>query len=70
MVTLLDDVDDVPRPAQVLAERDGRVLVRITRDVGMTYVHWQDACRVTIPGRGGPLGRAHRDQGPHPWRNG
>ena len=46
IVTLLDDVDDVPRTATVLAERDGRVLVRVTRDVGMTYVYWQAASRV------------------------
>ena len=46
IVTLLDDVDDVPRTATVLAQRDGRVLVRVTRDVGMPHVYWQAASRV------------------------
>jgi hypothetical protein len=43
-------LDDVPRTAQVLDERTGRVLVMVTRDVGMTYVSWRDAARVVNTG--------------------
>lgn len=42
---LLDE-DGVVRKARVLAERDGRVLVMVTRDVGMTHVLWLPAERM------------------------
>jgi hypothetical protein len=41
----LDD-DGVTRPAQVLAERDGRVCVLVAREVGMTHVLWRPTERV------------------------
>lgn len=45
VLPFLDD-GGVTRPARVLAERDGRVLVMVTRDVGMTHCAWWPADRL------------------------
>jgi hypothetical protein len=42
VLSYLDD-DGVTRLARVLAERDGRVCVMVTRDVGMTHLRWRPA---------------------------
>jgi len=39
-VCRLLDEDGVTREARVLARRDGRALVMVTRDVGRTHVLW------------------------------
>jgi hypothetical protein len=51
VLPFLDD-DGAVRLARVLAERDGRVCVMVTRGVGLTHVLWRPAVRMAGPVEG------------------